>query len=119
MCAQFIDLKVGVSLDPLCFNSLLTLWTLWTTFQVKDNVRSAPTNTAFNLVLHRSDNAHNANGHLRSSGERNGEQRRKKVSFSRTVMQCGWQKDTSRDKVMLNSTKINKKYYTTINAHIK
>ena len=49
---------MGVSLDPLRFNSLLALWILWTTFQVKNNVKSAPASTALTLVLHQSRNTH-------------------------------------------------------------
>ena len=71
----FVDLKVGVPLDPLRFNLLLALRILCTAFQVKNNVRSTPASTALTLVLHPSQNVHTANCHLRSSGVRNGEQR--------------------------------------------
>ena len=45
-----------------------------------------------------------ANRHLCSSGERNGEQRRTKVSFGCEHWTCsGWRKCTSRDEATLNS----------------
>ena len=48
-----------------------------------------------------------ANRHLCSSGERNGEQRRTKVSFGCEHWTCsGWRKCTSRDEATLNSEPI-------------
>jgi len=50
-----------------------------------------------------------ANHHLFSSGERNGEQRKTKGSYSRTMMQAlellGMEKGTSWNEAMLNSEK--------------
>jgi len=51
---------------------------------------------------------------VRGSGERNGEQKRTKVSFGRTMMQAlellqlakSWRKGTSRDEAILNSEEI-------------
>ena len=85
--APFIDLKMGVSLDPdvsLRFVSRLT------TFQAQNNVRSTPASSALTLVLHRSHNMHITNRHLRGSGERNGAQRRTKVSFMMQVLELLW-----------------------------
>ena len=48
----------------------------------------APASSALTLVPHQSYNVHTANHHLCSSGKRNGEQRRTKVSFCRTMMQA-------------------------------
>ena len=87
----FMDLKVGVSLDhdeSLCFISLLAHQTCWATFQAKNNVKSTPASSALTLVSHRSQNVCTTNRHLRRSGERNGAQRRTKVSFGRTMMQA-------------------------------
>ena len=72
---------MGVSLDPLRFNSLLALRTPWASFQVKNNISVS---TALTLVLHMCT----VNRHLHGSGERNGEQGRTKVSFGRTMMQA-------------------------------
>ena len=51
-----------------------------------------------------------ANGHLRGKGERNGIQRKTKVSFGRTMMQAmellRLAKGTSPDETMLNSEEI-------------
>ena len=90
-CTTFINLKVGVLLYhgvSLRFVSLLALWTCWATFQTKNNVRSSHASSALTLVLHRSHNMHATNRHLHGSGERNGAQRRTKVSFSITMMQA-------------------------------
>jgi len=59
----------------------------WATFQAKDNVRSAPASSALTLVSHQSHSAHSANRHPCGSRQRNGAQRRTKVSLSRTIMQ--------------------------------
>ena len=85
MHASFIDLKVGVLLDhdvSLCFVSLLDL-----RCQAKNNVRSTPASSALILVSHQSHNRRTTNRHLRDCGERNGAQRRTKISFGRTMMQ--------------------------------
>ena len=71
----------------LCSISLPALQTLWATFQAKNNVRSTSASIALAQVSHRSHNTHTANRHLRSSGERNGAQRRTKVTIGRTMMQ--------------------------------
>ena len=55
MCASFIDLKVGTSLNhevTLRFNSLLAFRTCLVTFQAKNNVRSALASSALTLVSH-------------------------------------------------------------------
>jgi len=83
--APFIDLKTDVSLDPLCFNLLLALRTLWATFQVKNNVRNAPDSTTLTLVSLWSHNVHTTNHYLCGCGERNGEQKENK---GKTVMQA-------------------------------
>ena len=57
-------------------------------FQSKNNVSSAPASTALAQVSHRSHNAHTSNRHQCGSGERNGAQRRTKVSFGKTMMQA-------------------------------
>jgi len=88
MRTSIINLKVGVSLAhgvSLCFVSLLAYPVCRATCQAEKNVRSAP---ALTLVLHRSHNTSAANRRLCSSGERNGAQRKTKVSFSRTIMQA-------------------------------
>jgi len=69
----------------LCFTS--SSLKIWLPFQAKNNVRR-PTCTALTKVSHQSHNVHTANRHLRSKGERNGVQRRTKVSFGRTMMQA-------------------------------
>ena len=81
-----IDLKVCVTLDhdvSLHFVSLLAIRTRWATFQAENNIRSAPASSALILVSHQSHNACTANCHLCGSGERNGAQRRTKVSFGK------------------------------------
>ena len=101
--ASFINLKVGVSLDhdvSLRFISLLALRTCWVIFQAKNNTRSTLANSTLILVSHQSLNARTANRHLCSSRERNGAQRRTKVSFGRTMMQA-W------DEATLSSEKVN------------
>ena len=85
------NFKLGVSLDhnaSLFFVVLLAVRTFWITFQAKNNARSTPGSTALTLVLHWSHNACTTNYHLCGSWERSGEQRRTKLSFSRTVMQA-------------------------------
>ena len=52
----------------------------------KNSIRSAPASTAPIQVLHRSRNARTANRHLCGCGERNGAQRRTKVSVARTMI---------------------------------
>ena len=89
--ASFINLKVGVLLDHgvlLCLVSLLVVQTCWATLQAKNNVSSVPASSTLTLVSHRSHNAHTTNCHLRGKGERNGAQRRTKLSFDRTMMQA-------------------------------
>jgi len=86
---SFSDLKVGTSLDHgvlLCFVSLLAVWTCWATLQAKNNVRSTPSRSSLTLVSHRSHYACTTNRHLHAKGERNGVNRRTKVSFVRTMM---------------------------------
>ena len=100
-------LNHGASLH---FVLLLALRTLEAMFQAKNNVGSTPASTALAQVLHRSHNSHTANCHVRGSVERNGAQRRTKVSFSKPWFKywsySGWQKGTSTDKAMLNSARI-------------
>ena len=72
---------MGVSLNPLSFNSLLALRTPWASFQVNNNISVS---TALTLVSH----VRTVNRHLHGSGERNGQQGRTKVSFGRTMMQA-------------------------------
>jgi len=100
-----VSLNHGVSLR---FVSLPALWALWATFQAK-NVRNASASTALAQVLHWSHNVCTTNCHLHGSGERNGAQRRTKVSFGRIMMHwsyCGWRKGTFQDEAMSNSAKI-------------
>ena len=68
------------SITILC---LRLLWPLWVTFQVKDSVRSAPASTTLTQVSHWSDDV--CNHHLRGKGERNGAQRRTKVSHDASI----------------------------------
>ena len=78
--------------------------------QLSVNIVGVPASTALTLVLRRSHNVCTTNRHFCGSGERNGKQRKTKLSFGRTMMQTlellGWQKGMSRDKVMLISEKI-------------
>ena len=72
------------------------LWTFWVTFQPKISVRSIPTTSALTQVSQWSHYVHTTNHHLCDSGERNGEQRRAKVSFlvepwCKHWSCCGWQ----------------------------
>jgi len=53
----------------------------------KNNAGSTPASSALTLVFHQSHNVHTANRHPCGSGERNGAQRRTKVSFGRTMME--------------------------------
>ena len=67
VCASFINLKVGTSLDhgvSLCFISLLAFRACWATFQAENNVRGASASSALTLVSHQSHNARTANCHL-------------------------------------------------------
>ena len=92
VCAPIIDKKSGLStalagcIIMLRFASSSS--NIWLTFQAKSNVRTAPACTALTYVSHQSHNMRTANCHLRSKGERNGVQRRTKVSFGRTIMQA-------------------------------
>ena len=77
----------------------------------KNNIRSAPAFSSLAVVSHRTHNVCTADRNLRGKGERNGVQRRIKVSFGRTMMQalellCGRQKGTSQTKAMLNCEEI-------------
>ena len=71
VCTSFIDLKVGVSFNhgvSLRFVSLLAFQTCWATFQVKNNVRSAPGSSALTQVSHQSHNTCTTNYHPCGSG---------------------------------------------------
>ena len=88
---QSINLKVGMLLDhgvSLCFALLLEVWTCWAMFQAKNNVRSASASPALTLVSHRSHNMRTTNRHLHTKGKKNAAQRRKKISFSWTMMRA-------------------------------
>ena len=61
---------------------------VWLPFQAKNNVTSTPASTALTKVSHRSHYVRTANRHVRGKRERNGIQRRTKVSFGRTMMQA-------------------------------
>jgi len=67
---------------------LLAVRACWAMFQARNNVRSAPASSALTLVSHRSHNVRTTNRHPCSKGERNGVQRRTKVSFGRTMMRA-------------------------------
>ena len=67
----------------ICFSSSK----VWLTFQA-NNLISAPASAALSEVSHQSHNTCTANRHLRGSVERNGVQRRTKISFGRTMMQA-------------------------------
>jgi len=75
--ALFINLQAGVLLD---YYASFT-FSCSNMFQAKNNRRSTPASSALTLVSHQSHNAHTANRHLRTKEERNGAQRRTKVSF--------------------------------------
>jgi len=94
----------------LRFISLLAVRTCWTTFQAKNNIRSAPVGSALTQVSHRSYKACTANRHLRAKRERNGVQRRTKASLVEPWCEhwscSGWQKDKSQDEAMLNNEEI-------------
>jgi len=84
---RILDFKVNASLDH-GFVSLEVFRTWWTAFQAKNNVRSAPANSALTVVSNQSQGAHTANRHLRAKGERNGLQKRTKIIFDKTMMQA-------------------------------
>jgi len=66
-----LSIKVGVSLThgvSLRLILLLAFQTSWATFQVKNNIRSAPASSALTRVLYRSHNARTPNRHQRGSG---------------------------------------------------
>jgi len=68
---------------------LLQYYELLVTIQTKNSARShAPANTALTQILHWSHNARSVNCHLCCRGERNGTQRRAKVSFGKIMMQA-------------------------------
>ena len=69
----------------LCFQWCLTFYKM---FQAKDSVRNTSAITAVTNSSMKSWCSTTANRHLRSSGQRSAEQRRTKVSFSRTMMQA-------------------------------
>ena len=85
--ASFINLKVGVSLDyyalftSSCSNILYNVPTYYAMFQAKNNIRSVPASSALTLISHQSHNVCTAHHHLCAKEERNGVQRRTKVSF--------------------------------------
>jgi len=90
--APVIDINVGVlvaltrCIITLCFASRSS--NVWLPFQAKNNVTSAPVSTGLTKVSHRSHYTCTANRHLCGKGERNGIQRRTKVSFGRTMIQA-------------------------------
>ena len=86
--APVIDLKVGVSLHHGVSLRFVSLPALLATFQANNNIRSASASTALVQVSYRYHNACTVNCRLHGCGERNGAQRRKKVSFGRTMMQA-------------------------------
>jgi len=71
----------------ITFHFAFSSLNVWLIFQAKNNVRSTPACTALIQVLHWSHNARTLTHHLHGSGERNGVQRRIKVSFGRTMVQ--------------------------------
>ena len=88
MCTQYINLKVGVSLDHgislyfFCFQLIKHF-----VQHSKQRITWEVPLPAITQVSHWSHNAHTANHHLRGSGERNEVQRRTKASFCRTMIQ--------------------------------
>jgi len=88
--APVIDVKWVCHLNTVYHYASFTSRSLnfWLPFQGKNNVRSTPACTTLSYVSHQSQNEHTANCHLHSKGERNGVQRRTKVSFGRTMIQA-------------------------------
>ena len=58
------------------------------TVQAKNSIRNVPASAALTQVSHQSHNVRTVNCHLHSKEERNGAQRKTKVSFGRTMMQA-------------------------------
>ena len=92
-------------------------------FQEKNNVRSTPASFALTIVSHQSHNAHTANRHLHSKGERNTAHRRTKVSFRRTMIQALelllWLViSTPQDEATLNSEEIKAVAIAIIDLHL-
>ena len=69
----------------------------------KESVKSTSASTALTQVSHWSHYTCTANRHLRSNGERNGAQGRRKVSSGRTIELLQIVKGTARDKAILKS----------------
>ena len=77
-----------MSVDDITVFSILRfqlLQTLWITAQAKNSIRNVP---ALTQVSRQSHNVRTVNCHLHSKEERNGAQRKTKVSFGRTMMQA-------------------------------
>ena len=85
MHPSFSDLKVNLLLDHDVSLHFVLLLAFQATFQAENNVRSTPASSTLTLVLYRRHNTHTANRYLHGSGERNGAQRKTKVSFGRTI----------------------------------
>ena len=64
------------------------LWTHWVTVQAKNSIRNSPASAALTQVSHQSHNSHTANHYLCSKGERNGTQRKAKISLGKTMIQA-------------------------------
>jgi len=79
-------LKSGCVAHPQCIDSSSskTLGNI----PCKNDTRSASASTALTQVLHQSHKVCVTNCHPSGSGERNGAQKRTKVSFSETMMQA-------------------------------
>ena len=76
---------MGLLLDHDVSLHFVLLLAFQATFQAENNVRSTPASSTLTLVLYRRHNTHTANRYLHGSGERNGAQRKTKVSFGRTI----------------------------------
>ena len=90
----------------LRFQSCLT----YRMFKQKDSVLNTSAISVVTKSSMKPRSGTTTNHHLHGSGERNGDQRKTKVSFGRTMMRAlscsGWQKGTARDEMMLNSEEI-------------
>ena len=89
MRTPVINLKSGCVAQSQCTATLFLklLQALWVIVQAMNSIRNAPASIALTQVLHWSHNAHTTNHHLCAKVERNGTQRRTKVSFDKTMMQ--------------------------------
>ena len=102
-----------------CLTMLYRFQPLLATFQEKNSVKSTTASASLTQVSHWSHNSHATNCHLYSSKERNGAQRRTKLSFDRTMMLwLAGKKSKFRDQMSWNNEEIKPVVIAIIELHL-